>query len=56
MWVQKSENIRCERYYIWYLATCSCENGKYLVSIIGDSIITCDEIIEIINFYIKNLT
>ena len=28
------------------LATCSCENGKYLASIIDDSVITCEEIIE----------
>ena len=27
-------------------ATCSCENGKYLGSIMNDSEITCDEIIE----------
>ena len=26
--------------------TCSCEDGKYLESIIDDSVITCDEIIE----------
>ena len=33
--------------YIWNPATCSCENGKYLVSITDDdSVITCDEIIE----------
>ena len=25
--------------YIWNLATCSCKNGKYLVSIIKDSVI-----------------
>ena len=29
-------------------STCTCENGKYLGSIIGDSLITCDEIIEVI--------
>ena len=28
------------------LATSSCKNGKFLVSIIGDSVINCDEIIE----------
>ena len=32
--------------YIWDPVTCSCENGKYLASIIDDSVITCDEIIE----------
>ena len=35
-----------EKDYIWNPTTCSCENGKYLASIIDDSVITCDEIIE----------
>ena len=29
-----------------YPATCSCENGKYLLSIMDDSAIMCDEIID----------
>ena len=32
--------------YIWNPPTCSCENRKYLASIMNDSAITCDEIIE----------
>ena len=36
----------CEKYYISNPATCRCENGKYLASIIDDSAIPCDEIIE----------
>ena len=32
--------------YIWNPATCSCENGKYLESIIANSVISCDEIME----------
>ena len=36
----------CEKDYIWNPATGSCENGKYLASIIDDSVITCDEIID----------
>ena len=28
----------------WNPRTCTCENGKDLESIIGDSVITCDEI------------
>ena len=32
--------------YIWNPAICSCENGEYLGSIINDSVITCDEIIN----------
>ena len=31
---------------IWNLATCSCQNGKYLASIMGDPAIICYEIIE----------
>ena len=36
----------CEKKYIWNPATCSCKNGKYLASIMDDSAITCDEIID----------
>ena len=36
----------CEKDYIWNPATCGCENGKYLASIMDDSAITCDGIIE----------
>ena len=37
------------------LAACSCENGKYLASIIDHSVITCDEIIESYNKETKKL-
>ena len=37
----------CEKDYIWNPATCSCENGKYLASIMDDSAIKCDEIIDV---------
>ena len=36
----------CEKDYIWNPALFSCENSKYVASIIDDSVITCDEIIE----------
>ena len=36
----------CEKDYIWNPATCSCEDGKYLLSIMDDSAIMCDEIID----------
>ena len=36
-----------KKYYIWNCATSSCKNGKYLASIIDDSAITCDEIIDV---------
>ena len=43
MWVKKRyawEN------YIWSPATFSCDDGKYLLNIIDNSLITCDEIVE----------
>ena len=39
----------CEKDHIWNPVTCSCENGKYLASIMYNSAITCDEIIESYN-------
>ena len=35
-----------EKDYIWNPATCSCENDKYLESIMDDSAIRCNQIIE----------
>ena len=39
----------CEIDNVWNVATCNCENGKYLTSVMDDSAITCDEIIESYN-------
>ena len=36
----------CDKDYVWNPATCNCEYGKYLASIMHDSEIICDEIIE----------
>ena len=36
----------CEKDHIWNPATCSCGNGKYLTSIIDDTAIKCDNIID----------
>ena len=36
----------CEKDYIWNPSTCICENGKYLASIMDDSVITFDKAIE----------
>ena len=36
----------CEKNYVFNPTTWSCENGKYLASIMDDSAITCDEITE----------
>ena len=43
------ENIMCVgEKNCWNTSTCICENGKYLVSIIGYSVIMRDETIELI--------
>ena len=36
-----------KKYYAWNPSTCSCENGKYLASNTDDSVIKCDEIIDV---------
>ena len=36
----------CKKIYIRNPATSSCKNDKYLGSIIDDSVVTCDEIID----------
>ena len=36
----------CEKDYTWNPSTRICKNGKYLASIMDDSVIMCDEIIE----------
>ena len=50
----KSNKCQCEwekhhiheKGYIWTPATCSCENSKYLASIIDDLVINCDKVID----------
>ena len=54
MCVRGIEKCRCEfkkyhicgKDYVWNPAICNCENGKYLASIMDDSVIKCDEVIE----------
>ena len=45
MSMQVKKHHICEKDYIWNPATCNCKNGKYLASIIDNSVITCDKII-----------
>ena len=41
------KNIYPTKNYVWNPATCNCENGKYLASIMDDSAIICDEVIKL---------
>ena len=45
-WCECKKRHVYEKDYVWNPATCNCENGKYLASIIDDSAIMCDVIIE----------
>ena len=36
----------CQKSYVWNPSTCNGENGKYLASIMDNSMITCHEVIE----------
>ena len=48
-WNNNKCQWECKKTYMWKRswnpATCSCENGKYLASIIHGSVVTCDEVI-----------
>ena len=39
-------NIVCKKVYTLNPATCTCENDRHTENIIGNLVITCDEIIE----------
>ena len=45
----------CEKRLCWNLVICNCENGKYLASIMDDSVIKCDEVIKLYDEEIKTI-
>ena len=45
----------CENDYVWNPTKRNCEKGKYLASIISDSMIICDEVIKSYSEEIKLL-
>ena len=49
----KKKHHICEKDYVWDPATCNCENKKYLASIMDDSWVICDEVVESYNEEIK---
>ena len=42
----RKEHLVFKKGYIWNPVMCSCENDKYVESIIANSVITCDKNIE----------
>ena len=44
--VSVKNDMYVEKYYIWNSATCSCKHRKYLVKIMDDSVVRCNEVIE----------
>ena len=45
----------CEKDSVWNPATCICENGKYLTSIMNDSTISFEEVIKSYHEEIKTI-
>ena len=45
----------CEKDYVWNPATCSCENGKCLASILDDSAVIYDEVIKLYDEEIQSI-
>ena len=45
----------CEKNYAWNPAKCVCKNGKYLASIMDESAITCDEVMNSYDEEIKTI-
>ena len=45
----------CEKDYVWNTATCICENGKYLASIMDDSTISFEEVVKSYHEEIKTI-
>ena len=48
-WRECNKRYVCEKDYVWNPALYNCENWEYLASIMDDSAITCDEVIESYN-------
>ena len=45
-WSECKKHHVCEKDFIWNPSTCGCENRKYLASIMDDSVIMYDDVIE----------
>ena len=48
-WCDCKKIYLCEKGYVWNPATCNCESGSYLRSIMDDSAIICDADIKSYN-------
>ena len=45
-WCECKKHYMCEKDYIWKPSSCISVNGKYLASIMYDSVIICDEVLS----------
>ena len=46
IWCDRKKHHICEKDYIRNPSACICENERYLASIMDNSVIVCDELIE----------
>ena len=51
-----NDKCHCKRKNSCNLSTCICENIRHLKSIVGDSVIVCDEVVSITNSVSTNVT
>ena len=54
-WCECKKYHVCKKGYVWNPSTCNCENGKYLASIMDNSVIICDEVIKSYDEEIKTI-
>ena len=54
-WCECKKHHICEKDYVWNPAAWKCENGKHWTSILDDSLIICDEVIESFNEEVKTI-
>ena len=55
-WNNDKYQCECKQYYSWNPSTCICENSRYLKSIVDDSVIVHDEVINVTDIASTNVT
>ena len=48
--------VSVKKDYSWNFSTCTCENNKYLKGIADTSVITCDEVISVMDIVSTKMT
>ena len=54
-WCECKKHRICEKDYVCNPANCICENGKYLTSIMDNSLVMCDQVVESYDEEVKTI-